>query len=146
VEVLARLPGVHVVGGVPDLRPYLAYAKVGIAPMQFGERIQSKVLEAVSMAVPFIATPEALKGLSLKAQLPIWSESTDEGWLERVCYCLTRPIDAEDLYQGRQEVINEHNWDMTLSPLLRFLGVDILQPKWLDAIVEEGSASKRAPS
>jgi len=63
VRRLDRLPGVEVHGDVPDLAPYLAAARVAIAPMRSGSGVPMKVLEAWACGVPVIAHPWAAAGL-----------------------------------------------------------------------------------
>ncbi|WP_439576649.1 TIGR03087 family PEP-CTERM/XrtA system glycosyltransferase [Elioraea sp.] len=63
VQALASLPGVHVTGTVPDVRPYLAHAAVAVAPLAIARGIQNKVLEAMAMARPVVATPAAFEGV-----------------------------------------------------------------------------------
>ncbi len=63
VRALADLPGVEVTGLVPDVRPYLEAAAVFAAPLRFGVGIQNKVLEAMAMAVPVVASPLAADGV-----------------------------------------------------------------------------------
>ncbi|HKJ72016.1 MAG TPA: TIGR03087 family PEP-CTERM/XrtA system glycosyltransferase [Gammaproteobacteria bacterium] len=78
VQRLARLPGVRVTGGVPDIRPYLAHARLAVAPMRVARGIQNKVLEAFAMAKPVLATGAALDGLGLDAAYPLAADSADE--------------------------------------------------------------------
>jgi glycosyltransferase involved in cell wall biosynthesis len=56
-------PGVTVTGLVPDIRPYLEAASVFAAPLRFGAGIQNKVLEALAMGVPTVASPNGAGGL-----------------------------------------------------------------------------------
>jgi polysaccharide biosynthesis protein PslH len=63
VRRLADQRGVHVTGRVPDTRPYLAHADVVVAPLRIARGIQNKVLEAMAMARPVVATPQAIEGL-----------------------------------------------------------------------------------
>ncbi len=60
---LARRPGVVVTGRVPDTRPYLAHAALVVAPLRIARGIQNKVLEAMAMARPVLATPAAFEGI-----------------------------------------------------------------------------------
>ena len=57
-------PGVTVTGFVDDVRPYLERAAVFAAPLRFGAGIQNKVLEAMAMEVPVVASPLAADGLN----------------------------------------------------------------------------------
>jgi sugar transferase (PEP-CTERM/EpsH1 system associated) len=66
VQRLAETPGVFVTGRVPDTRPYLRHASVVVAPLRIARGIQSKVLEAMAMACPVIASAHAFEGLSVE--------------------------------------------------------------------------------
>ncbi len=63
VRRLAARPGVIVTGRVADVRPYLAHAALAVAPLRLARGIQNKVLEAMAMARPVVATPQAFAGL-----------------------------------------------------------------------------------
>lgn len=60
---LAGRPGVRVTGYVPDVRPYLEAASVFAAPLRFGAGIQNKLLEALAMELPVVASALAVDGL-----------------------------------------------------------------------------------
>lgn len=61
---LAKHPDVRVTGRVKDIRPYLAHASVVVAPLLIARGIQNKVLEAMAMAKPAVATPQAKEGIA----------------------------------------------------------------------------------
>jgi sugar transferase (PEP-CTERM/EpsH1 system associated) len=63
VLALSQLEGVHVTGPVPDVRPYIAHAAVSVAPLRIARGIQNKVLEAMAMAKPVVASPQAFEGV-----------------------------------------------------------------------------------
>jgi sugar transferase (PEP-CTERM/EpsH1 system associated) len=63
VRRLATRSGVIVTGRVADIRPYLAHAAVAVAPLRLARGIQNKVLEAMAMARPVVATPQAFSGI-----------------------------------------------------------------------------------
>jgi sugar transferase (PEP-CTERM/EpsH1 system associated) len=63
VQALASLPGVRVTGTVPDVRPYLAYARAAAAPLRIARGVQNKVLEAMAMSKPVIVSAPALEGI-----------------------------------------------------------------------------------
>lgn len=67
-ELRARHDGVGVVvtGAVEDVRPFLEEASAFAAPIRFGAGIQNKVLEALAMEVPTVASPIAADGLRLE--------------------------------------------------------------------------------
>ena len=64
VQALAKLDGIVVTGSVPDTRPYIAHAKLALAPLRIARGIQNKVLEAMAMAKPTLVTSQALEGIA----------------------------------------------------------------------------------
>lgn len=67
VQALADLPGVHVTGRVADTRPYIAHAAAAVAPLHIARGIQNKVLEAMAMGRPVIASSPAFEGVRAQA-------------------------------------------------------------------------------
>jgi sugar transferase (PEP-CTERM/EpsH1 system associated) len=63
VMALNGRDGVTVTGRVEDVRPYVAAAKIAVAPMRIARGIQNKVLEAMAMAKAVVATPAGLEGI-----------------------------------------------------------------------------------
>jgi sugar transferase (PEP-CTERM/EpsH1 system associated) len=54
---------VTVTGSVPDVRPYLWSAALGLAPLHLARGIQNKVLEAVAAGLPTVVTHAVAEGL-----------------------------------------------------------------------------------
>ena len=67
VRALAALPGIEVTGRVPDVRPYVAHAAVSVAPLRLARGIQNKVLEAMALGRPVVASPQAFQGVRARA-------------------------------------------------------------------------------
>jgi len=56
---------IRVTGRVPDVRPYLARAAAFVSPLRMGAGIKNKVLEALAMGCPVVATPLSLDGIAV---------------------------------------------------------------------------------
>jgi glycosyltransferase involved in cell wall biosynthesis len=56
---------IRVTGRVPDVRPYLARAGAFVSPLRLGAGIKNKVLEALAMGCPVVATPLSLDGIAV---------------------------------------------------------------------------------
>ncbi len=56
---------ISVTGRVDDVRPWLGEAKIVVAPLRVARGIQNKVLEAMAMARPVVATTAAATGLGV---------------------------------------------------------------------------------
>lgn len=63
VRDLARLPGVEIVGEVPDVRPWFERSAAYVVPMRIGGGVRLKVLEALSMELPVVATRMGVEGV-----------------------------------------------------------------------------------
>jgi len=63
VRRLAGIPGIEVTGRVPDVRDYLARAAVCVVPLRIARGIQNKLLEAMAMGLPCVATRQTAEGL-----------------------------------------------------------------------------------
>ncbi len=64
VLALRQFPGVRVIGSVPDMREHLSQAAVYVSPLHFGAGVKNKLLEAMAVGVPIVATSRSLTGSS----------------------------------------------------------------------------------
>lgn len=125
VRRLAELPGVELVGEVPDVRPHLAGAAVAVVPLRVARGIQNKVLEALAMGKAVVATPQALEGLSVEAGVHVWRAAGAEEWVEGVTCLLDDPQKRARLgAAGRGYVEAHHRWDVQLRPFADLLGLE----------------------
>ncbi len=84
VRRLGAVPGVEVVGQVPDVRPYLAAAAVAVNPLRIARGLQNKVLEAMAMGKAVVASPQALAGLRHRDDAPPLCARSAQEWIEMV--------------------------------------------------------------
>jgi len=63
VRRLARAPGVHVIGRVPDPRPWLRDAAIVVVPLRAGSGTRLKILEAWAAGRPVVSTTVGAEGL-----------------------------------------------------------------------------------
>ncbi|MEM8523572.1 MAG: glycosyltransferase [Bacteroidota bacterium] len=63
IEKLAQDESVIVTGRVPDIRPYLQRAAVGIAPMRVAAGLQNKILVSLASSLPLVSTQIANEGI-----------------------------------------------------------------------------------
>jgi sugar transferase (PEP-CTERM/EpsH1 system associated) len=125
---LARLGGVFVTGRVPDVRPFVAHATAGVAPMRIARGIQNKVLEAMAMARPVVLTSCALEGIKADPVTEAILADTAHAFAAACSRLATAGGEAtpEGVVIGaaaRDRIIRDYDWDATLR---RF--DDILRP------------------
>jgi glycosyltransferase involved in cell wall biosynthesis len=65
VRALARLPGIEVLGYVPDLTPHFDAARVFVAPLRFGAGMKGKVGQSLINGLPVVATAIGAEGMGL---------------------------------------------------------------------------------
>jgi sugar transferase (PEP-CTERM/EpsH1 system associated) len=71
VRRLARRENVFVTGRVADTRPYLHHATLVVAPLRIAAGVQNKVLEAMAMAKPVLATSGAVTGIAVHPAIDV---------------------------------------------------------------------------
>jgi len=113
---LARMPGVHVTGRVPDPRLYLAHAAVAVAPLRIARGIQNKVLEAMAMARPVVASPQAFEGVRAAAGRDLLVADGADETVRRVREVLLGQHPGLGR-AARMAVERDHAWAATLAPL-----------------------------
>jgi GT2 family glycosyltransferase/SAM-dependent methyltransferase len=62
---LGKLPGVEIIGYVPDLNPILNTSRVGVAPLLYGAGIKGKVGMMMGAGVPCVCTTIAAEGMGI---------------------------------------------------------------------------------
>lgn len=65
LDLAARDPRVTATGFVDDVRPYMERAQVYLCPMRDGGGTRLKILDALAMGVPIVATQMALEGIDV---------------------------------------------------------------------------------
>ncbi|WP_431282804.1 TIGR03087 family PEP-CTERM/XrtA system glycosyltransferase [Humitalea sp. 24SJ18S-53] len=116
VRALASLPGVHVTGKVADTRPYIAHATIAVAPLHIARGIQNKVLEAMAMARPVIASPQAFEGVRAQRGRDILVADGVDETVQAVMQVL-RGAHPGLGQAGRDAVLAGHDWSVTLARL-----------------------------
>jgi sugar transferase (PEP-CTERM/EpsH1 system associated) len=121
---LGAIPGVEVIGQVPDVRPYVAAAAVAVVPLRIARGVQNKVLEAMAMAKPVLASPAALAGLGNGPDLPALRAAGVADWVSTLCNLLDDPARRQRLgLAGRQYVLRHRDWEHCLQGLVPLLSL-----------------------
>jgi sugar transferase (PEP-CTERM/EpsH1 system associated) len=116
VRALAQRPGIHVTGTVPEVQPYLAHAAMAVAPLQIARGIQNKVLEAMAMARPVIASPQAFEGIQAMAGRDLLVAATPEQTAADIVAVLRGGHPGLGA-AARAAVRRGHDWPATLAAL-----------------------------
>lgn len=124
VRALAELPGVVVTGMVPDIRPYLAHARLAVAPLRIARGIQNKALEAMAMAKPVIASAQALEGITANTLEEVLLARDSEEFIATISTVLQHP--QNNIGQAaRTRVLTDYTWESNLKCVDELLSPEV---------------------
>jgi len=125
------LAGEHVVvtGTVPDVRPYLQHAAVVVAPLRVARGIQNKILEAMAMARPVIASSECAAVVDAVGEQPageqtpeLLSASSAADFIAAIAAQIDDPLRAAAIGEAaRACVIARYSWEAHLARIDPYL-------------------------
>jgi len=124
---VARLagPSVIVTGAVADIRSWIAAADIVVAPLRIARGIQNKLLEAMAMARPVVASPEAFRGIDAEPGRDLIVADTAPDQAGAVLHLLANPDYAAGIgAAARRRMETVYRWEAKLAPLAHILGLD----------------------
>lgn len=122
VKKLVEFPGVVVTGSVPDIRPYLAHAKLAVAPLRIARGTQNKVLEAMAMAKTVIASQEAAQGVAAEANHEFIVVKSASEFVEQVSVHLSAAHNNDVIgNRARSRVVRDYSWQANLACIGKLL-------------------------
>lgn len=121
-EAVLRLAGPHtiVTGRVPDVRPYLEYAQVVVAPMRIARGIQNKVLEGMAMAKTVVTTPLGLEGIDASPGRDLLLGTSATEFAHAILGAF-QSRDSETGNAARSRVVDRYSWGSSLSRFADYL-------------------------
>ncbi len=118
VRRLARDPRIKVTGYVPDLRPYITCAQVAVSPLPYAVGIQNKVLEAMALGTPVVASSSASAGLQVTPGCDLLVADEPEAFAAAVLHLLDDHALWNKLVEGGLAYIaTYHKWEAILGQL-----------------------------
>jgi glycosyltransferase involved in cell wall biosynthesis len=112
IAALASDPYVTVTGYVDDMRPWLAQSCVMICPMTSGSGIKNKVLEALAMARPVVATTLGIEALEVTNYRELVIADQPAEFAAAVLRLLRDPEACKRMgAAGRELVVRRYTWD-----------------------------------
>lgn len=135
VKRLESGSGIIVTGRVEDMRPHLAAADVCVAPLRIARGVQNKVLEAMAMARPVVATAPAFEGIDATPGEHLLVADRPADIAARIGELLADPSRAAAIGgAARRRVIERYDWDSNMAMLDTLL--DLEPPTRIRAVAE----------
>ena len=121
-EVLALQKNgeIEVTGRVEDIRSYIAHARVLVAPLRIARGIQNKVLEAMAMARPLVATNLALQGIEQCDDYEPLSADSSEDFAKQ-CLKILNDKKMNATPTARDCVKKHYDWESNLQTIVDLL-------------------------
>lgn len=119
---IARWPDsrVRVTGYVEDVRPYLDEAEIYVCPIRDGGGTRLKVLDALAMGKPLVATALAVEGLDLVEGTHFLAAENPADFVRQIMRLSRDPTLRERLcVEGRRLVGRRYSWQVLGSELDR---------------------------
>jgi len=114
---------VAVTGTVPDVRPFIQHAAIVVAPLRIARGVQNKILEAMAMSRPVIASKACASGIDAIAGEHFLIAEGAEEFVRTIDSLLAAPSLGNALGQAaRQRVVTQYSWQANMSGIDRYLG------------------------
>ncbi len=109
LQKLAEDRRITVTGTVPDLRPYLWSASVGVDPVRMAAGMQNKLIEGMAAGLPMVITPEANEGILAPEGHAVLVGNSPQEFAAHVLSLLDHPEQGRAL---ASEALNfvQNNW------------------------------------
>jgi sugar transferase (PEP-CTERM/EpsH1 system associated) len=129
VKRLGQVPGITVVGEVPDVRPFVHRAELVVVPLRIARGVQNKVLESFALGKATIATPAALEGIDAQAGVHACVATTASEWVRSIEELATDAARRRQLGKAARSLVeNDYQWNSCLEPLAELLNLDRAPP------------------
>lgn len=113
---------VQVTGAVADMRSWLAAANVVVAPLRIARGIQNKVLEAMAMARPVVASPAAFEGIDAVPGRDLLVADSADAMAAAIRRLLAAPEEASALGRSARGCVERsYAWKRRLEPLAELI-------------------------
>lgn len=115
---LGRRAGVTVTGRVPDVRPYLERAQVAVVPLRMARGIQNKLIEAMAMGLPCVATTASWEGIDVAGDGGVAVTDEPQRFAEHVIALLeNETLRRAAGARARAAVERYYSWEAQLARL-----------------------------
>lgn len=119
---LPPAPDVTLTGFVDDVRPYIASAAVSLAPIWHGGGTRLKILEAMALGTPVVATSKGAEGLDVCHEEHLLIADTPARFAAAVVRLLQdQSLRVRLAQNARQLVRQKYDWAATMPQFLKLV-------------------------
>jgi glycosyltransferase involved in cell wall biosynthesis len=108
---LPAAPNVVHTGHVENVRPLVASSCISVAPIRIGGGTRVKILEAMALGTPVVATSKGAEGLDVCHGVHLLIADTPHAFAEQVLRLLADPGLRRELSRNARDVVEaRYNW------------------------------------
>lgn len=112
IKALSGKNGIEVLGGVPDVRPFMAAASVFVVPLRVGGGTRLKILEALGIRAPIVSTAIGCEGIDVEHGEHLLVADTPAAFAFEMKRVLEEPpLRASLRAKGFDRVAEKYSWD-----------------------------------
>ena len=119
---LPRCPGVELTGYLPDVRALIARSAAAVVPLRLGGGTRLKIIEAMALGTPVVATPKGAEGLAVTPGTNILLANSPGEFADAVVLVLSNPNLRQQIsVEGRRLVAQHYDWSILGDELSRIV-------------------------
>lgn len=122
VAALAAVEGVHFTGRLDDVNEAIAASLACVVPLRVGGGTRLKVLQAMAVGTPVVATSKGVEGLAVEADRHVLVGDTPEVFIAHTLRLVREAALGERLATAARELVREtYTWDRSAGVLMAHL-------------------------
>lgn len=121
-------PNIFVTGFVKDINTEYQLSEVNVVPIRFGAGTLNKVIEALALGIPTVATTMSIAGLPKELKKYILLADNPESFTDKIIYVFENESVRKDMMKEAQEVVSSLlSWDKIVGEFESYLQKRILK-------------------
>ena len=117
IRALPPADGVEFTGYLDDVRPAVAGAWAEVVPLRKGGGTRLKVLEALALGTPVVATAKGIEGLDLRAGHEVLVADTPAAFAATTLRLLASPTLRHELAEHGRRAVARYDWAQSVGRL-----------------------------
>ena len=110
-DAVKEINGIEITGRVDDEREYMKDCKVSVSPVNIAGGIQNKILEAMSMGIPVVTTPEGAEGIGADENI-LKVAISEKDFAKKVIDIIKDDSLRNDVAtKSREFILNNFSWE-----------------------------------
>ncbi|MGB0838766.1 MAG: glycosyltransferase family 4 protein, partial [Chitinophagales bacterium] len=116
-----KIPNVHIIGEVPDAIAYMRNHAIMIVPLFSGSGMRVKIIEALALGKPIVATTLAAEGIAYKDGQDLLVADNETAFVEKISHLIDNPQEFDEISQNAANfALDKHENKVLIQKLSDF--------------------------